>query len=55
MIAHLIAKAKPQKGGVFLWEDDWQAVIRKLERLEKEVESLKAAMSAASKIGRKDW
>lgn len=41
MIDYLVAKAKPQKGGVFLWQDDWEAVIRKLKSLERENESLR--------------
>lgn len=41
MIGYLISKAKQQKGGVFLWQDDWDAVIRKLTSLEQENNSLR--------------
>lgn len=41
MIEYLISKAKQQKGGVFLWQDDWDAVIRKLTSLEQENNSLR--------------
>lgn len=41
MIEYLTVKAKQQKGGVFLWQDDWDAVIRKLTSLEQENNSLR--------------
>lgn len=41
MIDYLIAKATPQKGGVFLWQDDWNAIVRKLKNLERESNSLR--------------
>ena len=41
MINHLIDKAKPQRGGVFLWQDDWEAIVRKLKNLERENNSLR--------------
>jgi len=45
MINHLIAKANPQKGGVFLWQVDWDAVCRKLQRLENENNSLRRMLN----------
>ncbi len=41
MIEHLLIKAKPQKGGVFLWQNDWEAIVRKLRSLENENNSLR--------------
>jgi hypothetical protein len=41
VIDYLIAKATPQKGGVFLWQTDWDAIVRKLQSLEKENNSLR--------------
>ena len=28
MIGYLTSKAKPQRGGVFLWTEDWDAIVR---------------------------
>ena len=41
MIGYLISKAKQQRGGVFLWQDDWDAIVRKLESLEKEADAFR--------------
>ena len=41
MIEYLTEKAIPQKGGVFLWQDDWAAIVRKLKNLERENNSLR--------------
>ena len=41
MIGYLVAKAKQQRGGVFLWQEDWDAIVRKLEQLDKENNSLR--------------
>lgn len=45
------AKLQPQKGGVFLWEDDWQEVVSiigylmsHVNRVERENESLRKAL-----------
>ena len=44
MIGYLKAKAKPQRGGVFLWSEDWDAIVRKLEQLDRENESLRKTL-----------
>lgn len=41
MIEQLTSKAKLQRGGVFLWQDDWEAIVRKLEALEKEADAFR--------------
>ena len=41
MTDHLTSKAKPQRGGVFLWQDDWDAIVHKLESLEKEADAFR--------------
>ena len=41
MIGYLTSKAKPQRGGVFLWTEDWDAIVKKLERLDKEINALR--------------
>lgn len=41
MVDHLIAKAKQQKGGVFLWQEDWDAIVRKLRQMDSEINSFR--------------
>ena len=41
MIEYLTIKAKPQKGGVFLWQDDWDAIVRKLQQMDSEINSFR--------------
>ena len=50
MIGYLISRAKPQRGGVFLWTEDWDAIVRKLEQLDKENESLRKALHDVNTI-----
>lgn len=47
MIGYLISRAKPQRGGVFLWTEDWNAIVRKLDR---ENESLRKALHDVNTI-----
>ena len=41
MIGYLTSRAKPEKGGVFIWQEDWDAIVRKLEQLDRENSSLR--------------
>jgi hypothetical protein len=50
VIDYLIAKATPQKGGVFLWQTDWDAIVRKLQSLEKENNSLRKMLQGTDII-----
>lgn len=54
MIEYLTEKAIPQKGGVFLWQDDWDAIVRKLKNLERENKSLRRMLHDSDTVRASD-
>lgn len=50
MIGYLTSRAKPEKGGVFIWQEDWDAIVRKLEQLDRENSSLRRMLHDNDRI-----
>lgn len=55
MIGYLVSKAHPKKGGVFIWNEDWDAIIRKLEQLDRENNSLRKMLHDHDTIRNSEW